>query len=171
MYLLGKELYTSYIHLYINDELSFAVTPACLYTFTHTHTQTKTFFPRILKVSSIWLSQTIHIIYLYMYLPNPSGRARFDTRLNFQQSSTGLNSKFSFSDIGYYNSLSYYLPITGRRIIRFLSFQRRGCPRGVMVKAMDCGIVVSEFLLQSFTFGQIPLGKVWIPLSSQLWVK
>ncbi len=24
-----------------------------------------------------------------------------------------------------------------------------GCPRGVMVKAMDCGIVVSEFELQS----------------------
>ena len=25
----------------------------------------------------------------------------------------------------------------------------RGCPCGVMVKAMDCGIVVSEFVLQS----------------------
>ena len=25
----------------------------------------------------------------------------------------------------------------------------RGCPGGVMVKAMDCGIVVSEFVLQS----------------------
>ena len=24
-----------------------------------------------------------------------------------------------------------------------------GCPRGVMVKAKDCGIVVSEFVLQS----------------------
>ena len=24
-----------------------------------------------------------------------------------------------------------------------------GCPRGVMVKAMDCGVVVSEFVLQS----------------------
>ena len=24
-----------------------------------------------------------------------------------------------------------------------------GCPRGVMVKAMDCGIVVSEFVFQS----------------------
>ena len=23
-----------------------------------------------------------------------------------------------------------------------------GCPRGVMVKAMDCGIVVNEFILQ-----------------------
>ena len=27
--------------------------------------------------------------------------------------------------------------------------QNRGCPRGVMVKAMDCGIVLSEFELQS----------------------
>ena len=26
---------------------------------------------------------------------------------------------------------------------------KRGCPRGVMVKAMDCGIVVREFVLQS----------------------
>ena len=25
----------------------------------------------------------------------------------------------------------------------------RGCPRGVMVKAMDCGIILSEFVLQS----------------------
>ena len=25
----------------------------------------------------------------------------------------------------------------------------RGCPRGVMVKAMECGIVVREFVLQS----------------------
>ena len=25
----------------------------------------------------------------------------------------------------------------------------KGCPRGVIVKAMDCGIVVSEFVLQS----------------------
>ena len=24
-----------------------------------------------------------------------------------------------------------------------------GCPRGVMIKAIDCGIVVSEFILQS----------------------
>ena len=41
----------------------------------------------------------------------------------------------------------------------------RGCPRGVMVKAMDCSRAIT------FTFGQIPLGKVWTPLSSQLWVK
>ena len=26
---------------------------------------------------------------------------------------------------------------------------RGGCPRGVMVKAMDCEIVVSEFVLQA----------------------
>ena len=29
------------------------------------------------------------------------------------------------------------------------SWCRRGCPRGVMVKAMNCGIVVREFVLQS----------------------
>ena len=40
----------------------------------------------------------------------------------------------------------------------------RGCPRGVMAKALDCGIVVREFVLQSryyvHCFGQLPLGKV-----------
>ena len=48
-----------------------------------------------------------------------------------------------------------------------------GCPRGVMVKAMDYGIVVSSYSSRAITFifGQIPLGKVWTPLSSQLWVK
>ena len=30
-----------------------------------------------------------------------------------------------------------------------LHYKMRGCPRGVMVKVMDCGIVVSEFVLQS----------------------
>ena len=50
----------------------------------------------------------------------------------------------------------------------------KGCPCGVMVKAMDCEIVESEFVLQSryyVHFRQIPLGKVWTPLSSQLWFK
>ena len=30
-----------------------------------------------------------------------------------------------------------------------LAHWHRGCPRGVMVKAMDCGIVEREFVLQS----------------------
>ena len=30
-----------------------------------------------------------------------------------------------------------------------LSQKQSGCPRDVMVKAMDCGIVESEFVLQS----------------------
>ena len=29
-----------------------------------------------------------------------------------------------------------------------LFYQFQGCPRGVMVKAMNCGIVVREFVLQ-----------------------
>ena len=42
-----------------------------------------------------------------------------------------------------------------------------GCPRGVMVKAMDCGIVVSEFVLQScyyVHFRANTLGKGMNPL-------
>ena len=44
-----------------------------------------------------------------------------------------LNSPFS----SFYNSLYSFINL------------RRGCPRGLMVKAMDCGIVVSEFEFQS----------------------
>ena len=43
----------------------------------------------------------------------------------------------------------------------------RGCPRGVMVKATDCGIVVSEFVLQLcyyVHFRANSLGKGMIPL-------
>ncbi len=43
----------------------------------------------------------------------------------------------------------------------------RGCPRGVMVKAMDCGIVAREFVLQSryyVHFRANTLGKGTNPL-------
>ena len=45
--------------------------------------------------------------------------------------------------------------------------------RGVMVKAMDCGIVVSEFVLSraiTFTFRANTLGKGMNPLILQLWL-
>ena len=32
------------------------------------------------------------------------------------------------------------------------SMYSSGCPHGLMVKAMDCGIVVSEFVLQSLYY-------------------
>ena len=41
----------------------------------------------------------------------------------------------------------------------------RGCPRGVMVKAMDCGIVVREFELRSRYYVHFrTLGKGMNPL-------
>ena len=52
-------------------------------------------------------------------------------------------------------------------IIINYSFEFRGCPRGVMVKAMDCGIVVREFVLQSryyVDFRANTLGKGMNPL-------
>ena len=45
--------------------------------------------------------------------------------------------------------------------------KERGCPRGLMVKAMDCGIVVSEFELQLryyVHFRENTLGKGMSPL-------
>ena len=44
---------------------------------------------------------------------------------------------------------------------------RRGCPRGVMVKVMDCRIIVSEFVFQSRYYGHFranTLGKGMNPL-------
>ena len=52
----------------------------------------------------------------------------------------------------------------------FISFNRSlfwGCPRGVMVKAMSCGIVVREFVLQSHYYVHFranTLGKGMNPL-------
>ena len=46
-------------------------------------------------------------------------------------------------------------------------YQFWGCPRGVMVKAMDYGIVVSEFVLQSRYYVHLQantLGKGMKPL-------
>ena len=37
------------------------------------------------------------VSFTYTYLPNPSARAGYDTRLIFKRSLTGLNSEFSFS--------------------------------------------------------------------------
>ena len=58
-------------------------------------------------------------------------------------------------------------------LFSFTSFEKLklkylwGCPRGVMVKAMDCGIVVREFVLQSryyVHFRANTLGKGMNPL-------
>ena len=54
-----------------------------------------------------------------------------------------------------------------QRLICHKTQQTRGCPRGVMVKAMDCGIVVREFVLQSryyVHFRANTLGKGMNPL-------
>ena len=48
-----------------------------------------------------------------------------------------------------------------------LLLRSKGCPRGVMVKAMDCGILISEFVLQSryyVPFRTNTLGKGMKPL-------
>ena len=47
---------------------------------------------------------------------------------------------------------------------------KQGCPRGEIVKAMDCAIVVSEFVLQLRYYVHVR-AKVWNHFSSQLWAK
>ena len=69
------------------------------------------------------------LVYEYILFTNPSARAGYDTRSIFKRSLTGLNSEFSFSLTSCLTnaeepSLSYYLPIAGRRIIGFIPFAR-----------------------------------------------
>ena len=68
-------------------------------------------------------------------------------------------------------SLSLYIYISYNII--YISWG--GCPRGVMVKVIDCGIVVCKFVLQSryyVHFQANTLGKGMNPLILlQLWVK
>ena len=55
----------------------------------------------------------------------------------------------------------------GSSIAEYLIKNLEGCPRGVMVKAMDCGIIVSKFVLQSHyyvNFQANTLGKGMNPI-------
>ncbi len=72
--------------------------------------------------------------------------------------------------------INYFIIWSGRTASFSVSCYFRknlwGCLHGVKVKAIDYGIVVSEFVFQSryyVHFGKIPLGNY--NLSSQLWVK
>ena len=72
-------------------------------------------------------SYTITFTFRLILFTNPSTRAGYDTRSIFKRSFTGLNSEFSFSLTCCFTkaeepSLSYYLPITGGRIIGFIPF-------------------------------------------------
>ena len=58
-----------------------------------------------------------------------------------------------------------YYTFLGKSVMH--AYFQRGCPRGVMVKAMDCGIVVCEFVLQSRYYVHLQvntLGKGMNPL-------
>ena len=71
--------------------------------------------------------------------------------------------KFGHLKVSFFNPLARYFMLTaallytlsplfsaqGDHIRCLLLRNPRGCPRGVMVKVMDCGIVVREFVFQS----------------------
>ena len=44
---------------------------------------------------------------------------------------------------------AFRLPPT---MVTYFMYKHGGCPRGVMVKAIDCGIVVREFIIQSRSY-------------------
>ena len=116
------------------------------------------------------------------YLPTPSAWVRYDTRSIFKWSLTVLNSEFSYSWTSCLTkaeepSLLYYLPIAGGRIIRFIPFPRVSvlCEMQSVLSSIWTRVAVSiSYEDNHYTTGtsrQIPLWKVWIPLSCQLWVK
>ena len=83
---------------------------------------------------------------------NPSSRNLGQPVVSF-----ALSSLFLFVDKEYerehhfYTQFTIYLLTTFHFITCYDPKDKlmRGCPHGLMVKAMDCGIVVSEFVLQS----------------------
>ena len=86
-------------------------------------------------LSSSWSQADItdSLVSLFPSVPiiftNPAARAGYDTRSIFKRGLTGFNSEFSFSETSCLTkaeepSLSYYLPIAGGRIIRFIPFPR-----------------------------------------------
>ena len=88
----------------------------------------------------------------FIYLPNPSARAGYDTRSIFKRSFIGLNSEFSFSLTSCLTkaeepSLPYYLRIAGERIIGFIPF-----PRVLMQCEMQSGLFY-VFRLNSRLYG------------------
>ena len=73
-----------------------------------------------------------------------------------------FNSNFQITVV--IDVLSLYLLML---LLTSFSLESGGCPRGVMVKVMDCRIVVSEFVLQSryyVHFQANTLGKGMNPL-------
>ena len=87
--------------------------------------------PHRTNVSFCWSANSENLLDIFSYGPisPPPARAGYDTRSIFKRSLTGLNSEFSFSKTSCLTkaeepSLSYYLPIAGGRIIRFIPFPR-----------------------------------------------
>ena len=89
-------------------------------THTHTHTRTHTY------------------IYIYIYIPLHTSRMRH--KFVFEWCLTDFNSEFSFSQTGCHTKvkeprMSYYLPIAGGKITRFIIFPmllgqyKQSCPR------------------------------------------
>ena len=60
---------------------------------------------------------------------------------------------------------------TGFEIENVMDVYPFRCPRGVMIKALDCGIVVSEFELQSSYDVHFKTNTVEPPYPTRLWVK
>ena len=84
----------------------------------------------------VWSNLTFLHISQWITLPTQSSLALYSFSANF------LHSLFMWLIVSSLSSHSLHLLFCC--VLSIL-----GCPRGVMVKALDCGIVVREFVLQS----------------------
>ena len=130
-----------------------------------------TVFPEAGLISTHWLFQNL-----------PKSSARFRCVTSFVLASlrfpsraivTSLSDTFALRARAWTPVLMLHLTnhVLSRKVLSLT--KPKGKNRNPSAIILHCGIVVSEFVLcrNNVHFGQIPLGEVWTPLSSQLWVK
>ena len=123
-----KRDYQQYVHLVVNGIIHVLPTQKTLVIEYVIGMDTRKAFATKLSTCKI-IALRLKYVGLVVLFTNPSARAGYDTRSIFKRSLTGLNSEFSFSYTSCLTkaeepSLSYYLPISGGRIIGFIPFPR-----------------------------------------------
>ena len=151
-------------------------THTCTHTHKQTHTHTRTCTHTHKQTYTCTYSQTMNTL-VNKQRKNKEKYERYQLEICIQQTLHNLlnlckNPLFFLRTFSYlYNH--FYSLYTDLEILTM--HIRGGCPRGVMVKAMECGIVVSEFVLQSRYYIHFRANTHWEryepPYPSQLWVK
>ena len=116
---------------------------------TETETLTSTLHHNIFT----YLDYVYSVTFIYIYIFHEGAHSVIITNISNENGELSSNPRLGCLHFIYGNGMNPTID--------------RGCPRGVMVKAMDCGIVVSEFVLQSHYYVHFranTLGKGMNPL-------